>query len=84
MRHKGCACAVRVTVLGLCVCLSLDTCSCTTGYQAAYELYKRVQNNVSLNNNKKVVFLKKRLHRTLMAQPFNKRYRACVIIEGLH
>ena len=37
----------RVTVLGLSVCLSVclsvDAYSGTTGYEAAYELYKRVQ-----------------------------------------
>ena len=37
------ACAARVTVLGLSVCLSVDAYSGTTGYEAAYELYKRVQ-----------------------------------------
>ena len=33
----------RVTVLGLSVCLSVDAYSGTTGYEAAYELYKLVQ-----------------------------------------
>ena len=37
------ACAARLTVLGLSVCLSVDAYSGTTGYEAAYELYKRVQ-----------------------------------------
>ena len=41
------ACAARVTVLRvsvcLSVCLSVDAYSGTTGYEAAYELYKRVQ-----------------------------------------
>ena len=40
------ACAARVTV----VCLS--TPSRTTGYEAAYELYKRVQIYEGLNNKK--------------------------------
>ena len=45
--NPRCACAARVTVLGLSVCLSVclsvDAYSGTTGYEAAYELYKRVQ-----------------------------------------
>ena len=44
------ACAARVTVrrLSVClsVCLSVDAYSGTTGYEAAYELYKRVPPNL--------------------------------------
>ena len=56
------ACAARVTVLGLSLCLSVCLCvdaySGTTGYEAAYELYKRVQIYEGLNN-KKVILLKR-------------------------
>ena len=51
MRSEG---YTRVTVLGLSVCLSVclsvDAYSGTTGYEAAYELYKRVQIYKGLKN----------------------------------
>ena len=53
------ACAARVTVLGLSVCLSVclsvDAYSGTTGYKAAYELYKRVQIYKGLKNYKAIL-----------------------------
>ena len=48
----------EVTVLGLSVCLSVDAYSGTTGYEAAYELYKRVRIYKGLNN-KKAILLKR-------------------------
>ena len=40
------------------VCMSVDAYSCTTGYEAAYELYKRVQIYEGLNI-KKAILLKR-------------------------
>ena len=46
------------------VCLCVDACSGTTGYEAAYEQYQRVQNYTSLKNIQ-AIFLKW-LHSTYM------------------
>ena len=53
------SCAARVTTVGLCVCicLSVHSCSGTTGYESAYERYKRLQINEILKN-KMVIFQK--------------------------
>ena len=40
----------RVTVVGLSVCLCVDAYSGTTGYEAAYWRYQRLQNYASLKN----------------------------------
>ena len=52
------ACAARDTVLDLSVCVCFDTYSGTTGSEAAYEQYQRLQNNANLKSET-TIFLKR-------------------------
>ena len=66
--HPACAVGLQLSVcLSVClsvylsVCLSVDAYSGTTGYEAAYELYKRVQIYKDLKNYKAILLKQLRL-----------------------